>query len=143
MEVSDKLIEAIKQFEGFRSQSYRCPAGVLTIGYGHTKGVKLGMRITEREAEVLLREDLKEFERYVENLHVVKSQGQFDALVDFCFNLGIKALEGSTLLKLIKQHADEVRIRYQFMRWIYSGKKILPGLVKRREWEADRFFNKS
>ena len=63
MEVSDKLIEAIKKFEGFRSQSYRCPAGVLTIGYGHTKGVKLGMRITEREAEVLLREDLKEFER--------------------------------------------------------------------------------
>ena len=143
MEVSDKLIEAIKQFEGFRSQSYRCPAGVLTIGYGHTKGVKIGMRITEREAEVLLREDLKEFERYVENLYVVKSQGQFDALVDFSFNLGTKALEGSTLLKLIKQHADEVRIRYQFMRWIYSGKKILPGLVKRRGWDADRFFDKS
>lgn len=143
MEASDKLVEAIKQFEGFRPTSYRCPAGVLTIGYGHTKGVKLGMRITEREAEVLLREDLKQFERYVENLHVVKSQGQFDALVDFCFNLGTKALEGSTLLKLIKQHADEVRIRYQFMRWIYSGKRILPGLVKRREWEADRYFEKS
>lgn len=143
MEVSDKLIEAIKQFEGFRSQSYRCPAGVLTIGYGHTKGVKLGMRITERDAEKILREDLKEFENYVRKLNVAKTQGQFDALVDFCFNLGTKALEGSTLLKLIKQHADEVRIRYQFMRWIYSGKKKLPGLIKRREWEADRFFDKS
>ena len=143
METSDKLVEAIKQFEGFRPQAYRCPSGVLTIGYGHTKGVKLGMRITERDAEKILREDLKEFENYVRKLNVAKTQGQFDALVDFCFNLGTKALEGSTLLKLIKQHADEVRIRYQFMRWIYSGKKILPGLVKRREWDADRFFDKS
>ena len=142
MEASDKLIEAIKQFEGFRSQAYRCPAGVLTIGYGHTKGVKIGMRITERDAEKLLREDLKEFENYVRKLNVAQTQGQFDALVDFCFNLGTKALEGSTLLKLIKQRADEIRIRFQLTRWVYSGKKILPGLIKRREWEADRFFDK-
>lgn len=142
MKASAKLINVIKSFEGFRSKAYKCPAGVWTIGYGHTKGVKAGMMITEWKAEQLLREDLKTFEKSVNALGVCKTQGQFDALVDFAYNCGTANLLSSTLLKKIKAGATQEEICYQFSRWNKAGGKVLPGLVKRRAWEAARFYEK-
>lgn len=145
MKASRILIEKIKEFEGFRSAAYRCPAGVLTIGYGHTTSVKKGQKITQKEAEKLLIRDLIQYEAFVERLNVTCKQEKFDALVDFAFNLGCDALESSTLLKKIRQCRPDDEIRAEFMKWVYatvSGKKrVLHGLVERREWEADRFFN--
>lgn len=145
MKASNTLIEAIKRFEGFRGTAYKCPAGVWTIGYGHTVGVKRGDKMTEGEAERQLRRDLAEYEAFVDKLGVTERQNKFDALVDFAYNLGCDALAGSTLLKKIRACAPDVEVRAEFMRWVYAtvaGKKRkLDGLVKRRKWEADRFFN--
>lgn len=141
MKASYILIAKIKEFEGFRSQAYKCPAGVWTIGYGHTADVKPGDKISEAEAERLLRKDLIHYEAFVESLNVSQKQEKFDALVDFAYNLGCAALEGSTLLKKIRACRPDKEIRAEFMRWVYSGKRKLPGLVTRRQWEADRYFN--
>ena len=142
MKSSDLLLNKIIDFEGCKLTAYRCPAGVWTIGVGHTKGVKQGQKITEAQAISLLKGDLLPCENYVNNLGVCKTQGQFDALVDFCFNLGTGALGRSTLLKFIRQGKAEQYIRGEFAKWVKSGGKTLTGLVKRRAWEADRYFGK-
>lgn len=139
MRASDILIEAIKGFEGFRAEAYKCPAGVWTIGYGHTAGVKKGQKVSKAQAEELLRKDLSRTEDYVNKLGVCKMQGQFDALVDFAYNIGMSALGSSTLIKKIRAGAPTAEIQAQFRRWVYAGKKLLPGLVRRREWEAKRW----
>ena len=142
MKSSDLLLNKIIDFEGCKLTAYRCPAGVWTIGVGHTRGVKQGQKITEAQAISLLKGDLLPCENYVNNLGVCKTQGQFDALVDFCFNLGTAALGRSTLLKYIRQGKAEQYIRGEFAKWVKSGGKTLAGLVKRRAWEADRYFGK-
>ena len=142
MKSSELLLNKIIDFEGCKLTAYKCPAGVWTIGVGHTKGVKQGQTITEAQAISLLKGDLLSCENYVNNLGVCKTQGQFDALVDFCFNLGTGALGRSTLLKFIRQGKAEQYIRGEFAKWIKSGGKTLAGLVKRRAWEADRYFGK-
>ena len=142
MKSSDLLLNKIIDFEGCKLTAYRCPAGVWTIGVGHTRGVKQGQKITEAQAISLLKGDLLPCENYVNNLGVCKTQGQFDALVDFCFNLGTGALGRSTLLKFIRQGKAEQYIRGEFAKWVKSGGKTLAGLVKRRTWEADRYFGK-
>lgn len=139
MEASDILIEKVKEFEGLRLTSYKDSAGVWTIGYGHTRGVKSGQTITEKQADSLLRGDLLTAENYVNGMKLNLTQGQFDALVDFCYNLGAGNLAGSTLLAKIRAKAPTEEIQAQFRRWVYSGKKKLAGLVKRREWEAQRW----
>ena len=136
---SDILIKKIKEFEGCVLTAYKCPAGKWTIGYGHTKGVKQGQKITQAQADALLKADLKPFENYVNKLLVCTAQGEFDALTDFVYNLGTASLERSTLLKLIRQHANTNDIQKQFMRWVYAGGKKLKGLEKRRAWEATRY----
>lgn len=140
MRVSDICFEKIQEFEGLRLTAYKCPAGVWTIGYGHTKGVKMGQTITKAQAETLLRGDLLPCEEYVRGLNLELTQGQFDALVDFCFNLGTAALQRSTLLQKIHTKADELTIRNEFTKWVNAGGVRLQGLVKRRAWEADRYF---
>ncbi len=140
---SETLVSALKGFEGLRRRAYLCPAGVWTIGYGHTGGVQPGQRITEKTADTLLRNDLRRFESFVNDLEVCRTQGQFDALADFAFNLGCNALDNSTLLMKIRRGADEAEIRRQFSRWVYARGKRLPGLAERRRWEADRYFGKS
>ena len=141
MEASDILIEKLKEFEGFRRDAYRDAAGVLTIGYGHTgKDVREGDRLTTYGAEQLLMIDLKEHEAAVRRLNVARTQGQFDALVSFAFNLGIGRLQRSTLLKTIRNGGSKAQIQREFKRWVFGGGRQLPGLVKRREWEARRFF---
>ena len=142
MKSSDLLLNKIIDFEGCKLTAYKCPAGVWTIGVGHTKGVKQGQKITEAQAISLLKGDLLPCENYVNNLGVCKTQGQFDALVDFCFNLGTGAFGRSTLLKFIRQGKAEQYIRGEFAKWVKSGGKTLAGLVKRRAWEADRYFGK-
>lgn len=140
MRVSDICFSKIQEFEGLRLTAYKCPAGVWTIGHGHTKGVKMGQTITKAQAETLLRGDLLPCENYVRGLNLELTQGQFDALVDFCFNLGTAALQRSTLLQKIRTKADELTIRNEFAKWVNAGGVRLQGLVKRRAWEADRFF---
>ena len=142
MKSSELLLNKIIDFEGCKLTAYKCPAGVWTIGVGHTKGVKQGQTISEAQAISLLKGDLLPCENYVNNLGVCKTQGQFDALVDFCCNLGTGALGRSTLLKFIRQGKAEQYIRGEFAKWVKSGGKTLAGLVKRRAWEADRYFGK-
>lgn len=137
--ISDTLFEKVKEFEGCRLYAYRDSGGVLTIGYGHTRGVKAGQAITKKQAEEFLKADLQTFANYVNKLDVCQTQGQFDALVDFAFNLGIGSLQGSTLLKKIKAGAAVADIQAEFRRWVYCKGKKLAGLVKRREWEAQRY----
>lgn len=134
---SDKLKQLIRSFEGLELKAYLCPAGVLTIGIGHTKGVKKGDVITEKKAYELLEEDIKPIEEYLNKLNVCNTQGEFDALVDFIFNLGVGNFKSSTLYKYIKQKKTDKEICDQLMRWVYAGGKKLSGLVKRREAECD------
>ncbi len=141
MEASKILIEQIKVFEGLRLEAYRDAAGVLTIGYGHTgSDISEGDRISEYWAKELLRNDLGATEAAVRRLHVARTQGQFDALVSFVFNLGIARLQRSTLLKVIREGGSHHQIRQEFKRWVYAGGKKLRGLERRREWESRRFF---
>ena len=141
MEASEILIEKLKEFEGFRRDAYRDVAGVLTIGYGHTgSDVREGDRLTTYAAEELLLMDLREHERAVRQLKVAHTQGQFDALVSFAFNVGIGRLNRSALLKVIRNGGSKAQITREFKRWVFAGGHRMPGLVKRREWEAKRFF---
>ncbi len=142
MKTSSSSIAQIKQFEGLRKEAYTCPAGVPTIGYGHTQGVHLGDKISESQADEYLRQDLREFEDFVDSLHLCINQNQFDALVDFAFNVGTKNLSSSTLLKKIRADAPTADIQAQFRRWCYAGKKRLDGLVRRRDWEATMWAKK-
>lgn len=130
----------IKKFEGLKLTAYKCAAGVWTIGYGHTMGVKQGDMITEARAEEYLKIDLRSFEATVETALPSANQNQFDALVSFAFNLGSRALLTSTLLQKIKSKAPEQEIRAEFAKWVNAGGRQLPGLVARRSEEANLFF---
>lgn len=141
--MSRKINEAgralIKAAEGLRLNAYRCPAGVMTIGYGHTGDVKKGQTITSHQADAILDLDLSSFEDMVEALTLGKaSDNEFAALVSFAFNLGSRALAGSTLLKKFRA-GDRPGTAAEFMRWQYAAGKVLPGLVKRRAAERALF----
>ncbi len=126
--------------EGLRLTAYRDAGGVLTIGYGHTKGVREGDRISEYWANELLAEDVAHTAVAVKELKVARTEGQLDALTSLAFNIGIDALKQSTLLRVIRAGGSKADIKREFKRWVYCQGKVLPGLVKRREWEARRFF---
>ena len=154
MKASGTLVEMIKRFEGFSGKAYKADRSekYFTIGFGHYGAdVRPAMTITKDAATELLRKDLKGFEAYVTGLQVARNQFEFDALVDFAYNLGTGALGGSTLLRRIKERnnaavetaAHKEAIRREFLRWVNCGGKRLPGLVKRREWEAERFFTRA
>ena len=142
MKSSELLLNKIIDFEGCKLTAYKCPAGVWTIGVGHTKGVKQGQTITEAQAMTLLKGDLLPCENYVNNLGICKTQGEFDAIVDFAFNLGTAALGRSTLLKYIRAKKPEQYIREEYAKWVNSKGMRLKGLVIRRAWEADRYYGK-
>jgi lysozyme len=137
--ISDICLNKIKEFEGLRKEAYLDAAGVPTIGYGRTYGVKMGDVISEYWAEMYLKADLYDLEKQVDTLGNW-NQPQFDALVSFAYNLGFYKLKTSTLMKTIKEGGSMHAIKKEFKRWVYAGGKVLPGLVKRREWEAKRFF---
>lgn len=140
MRTSRKGIEFIKAHEGLRQDAYLCPAGVPTIGYGHTHGVKMGDRITEEQAERLLIGDLIVAETEVNRYGFDLTQNQFDALVSFVFNVGAGNFRSSTLLKRLKANPNDPDIANQFKRWVYGDGKVLPGLVRRRNEEAKLYF---
>lgn len=145
MKTSDKGLQLIKQFEGFSAKPYKCPAGIPTIGYGATyypDGKKVTLRdkpVSEADATAMLRSMLVQYENGVERyVQVPITQGQFDALVSFAYNLGLAALKGSTLLRLVNER-NFVGAAAQFSRWNKASGKVLPGLTRRREAERKLF----
>lgn len=124
--------------------AYQDSAGVWTIGYGHTAGVKKGDKITIYQAEQFLKEDLQKFEVEANKVKLIgSSQGKFDAVLDFMYNCGVGNFNSSTLKKYIESNRKTWEIQEQFLKWVnarVNGKLTkLGGLVTRRIWEANRF----
>lgn len=141
MKTSEKGINLIKKFEGCKLTAYKCPAGIWTIGYGHTRNVHKGEVITQQQADELLKQDLLVYEAGINVMKLNINQNQFDSLVSFAFNLGLGALQKSTLLKRIKVNPNDTKIKDEFLRWSYAGGKQLKGLLLRRQAECDLYFN--
>lgn len=141
MRTGEAGINLIKSFESLRTEAYRCPAGIWTIGYGHTAGVRRGDVIDAQKAEQLLTEDLRRFEAVVNQECPRLNQNQFDALVSFTFNCGEGNLRKSTLLRCVKANPDGANIRYEFSRWNKAGGTVLSGLIRRRKAEAELYFS--
>jgi len=138
-------LDLIKRFEGFSPTIYICPAGYPTIGYGHLvrdhEQDRYQQGITEQEAEDLLRRDIQVAERAVLRLiDVPLTDGQFDALVSFTFNLGAGALQRSTLRRKVNRE-EHAEVPAQLMRWVWAGGRKLSGLVTRRAAESVRYTN--
>lgn len=135
--------EVIKEFEGFSSKPYLCPANIPTIGYGntmYTNGERVTMddaEITEEQAEEMLLDTIKGVEKQVKNVLEVKLKShQLAALISFTYNVGIGNLSNSTLLAWVNSNPDYSRIPEQFRRWNKGGGRVLKGLVRRREAEV-------
>ena len=142
MKISPAGLALIKEFEGCRLDAYPDPgtgAEPWTIGYGRTRGVSKGMRISQQRAEEMLLEEVAPFERGVTNLVKVEiTQAQFDALVAFSYNVGLANLQSSTLLKMVNNR-DFTGAAAQFVRWNKAAGKVLNGLTRRRQAEAKMF----
>jgi len=135
MKTSNRGIELIKKYEGLRTSAYRCPAGVYTIGYGHTKNVKEGDTISIAEAERLLKEDLVKYENNVNKYNSIYQfkQNEFDALVSFAFNIG-------SIDQLVqKGKRTKKEIASKILEYNKAGCKVLSGLTKRRKEESEIF----
>jgi len=142
MKISQEGLSLIKKFEGCELEAYKCAAGVWTIGYGSTKGVKEGDTLTEEETDNLLLHEMDEYEGYVlEAVEMPLSQHQFDAIVSWTFNLGPSNLKASTMLKVLNKGNYE-DVPAQIKRWNKAGGKVLEGLIRRREAEALLFEGK-
>lgn len=132
-------LDLIKQFESLQLKAYKCSANVWTIGYGHTKNVKEGDRISQDQANCFLMQDLYSVERAIVRLVKVKlNQNQFDALCSLIFNIGISAFNKSTLLAKLNT-GDYVGAAEQFRRWNKVNNVVMAGLVRRRQAEEDLF----
>ncbi len=139
MNISKEGLSLIKKFEGCELEAYLCPAGVWTIGYGHTKDVKEGDKINRDEADYLLQEEMIEYESYINDfVEVPLEQNQFDALCSWVYNLGPTNLKNSTMLKVLNEekYSD---VPQEIKRWNKAGGEVLDGLIKRREAEAKMF----
>lgn len=136
----DRAIEIIKESEGLELESYYDPAGVLTIGYGTTgHRVYVGMKITEEQALEWLMEHLMEADGYIDRyVKVPINNNQRNALISFIYNVGVGNFRESTLLRKLNM-GDYEGAGNEFKRWKYGGGKVLNGLVKRREVEAELF----
>lgn len=141
MKTSPKGIALIKEFEGLRLKAYKCPGGVWTIGYGHTDGVRPGMVISERQAEDFLKAELIAFEKYLNDLRLAINQNQFDALISFIYNVGTGNFSSSTMLRKVKANPLDNSIMDEFLRWVYSKGRVLPGLQRRRLAEMKLYFS--
>ena len=142
MNISQEGLSLIKKFEGCELEAYKCAAGVWTIGYGSTKGVKEGDTLTQEEADELLLHEMDEYKGYIkDNVTSDLDQNQFDALVSWVFNLGPSNLKASTMLKVINA-GDMKEVPAQIKRWNKANGKTLQGLIRRREAEALLFEGK-
>jgi lysozyme len=137
MKPSQNCIDLVKKFEGCKLTAYKCPAGVNTIGYGHTLGVKIGTIINQVEAERMLMNDLLNYATNVTRLTKNVTQNQFDALVSFAYNCGVGALTYSTLLKKVNANPKDADIKLQFAKWNKVNGISMIGLTRRRiaEWQ--------
>lgn len=146
MNISKNGIELIKRFEGLELKAYQDLVGVWTIGYGWTqtvdgKKIAPGMRIDQATADRLLKCGVVQYEQGVNQLVKVRiTQGQFDALVSFAYNLGLRSLSTSTLLQKLNA-GDKPGAADQFGRWVNAGGKRLDGLVARRAAEREMFLS--
>jgi lysozyme len=146
LQASPAAISFIKSKEGFETNAYRCPAGVWTIGYGFTKGVKKGDMMTRQDADVRMSVEVDEFEHGLRKLlgAAPTTQGQFDALLSFAFNLGLGALRTSSLLRFHKD-GDYRAAEREFAKWVNvrdpqtKQLKRVRGLVSRRAEEAKAY----
>jgi lysozyme len=154
MRISDRALALLKKHEGLRLRAYDDlrpgqnlepgdeVVGTVTVGYGHVRTAEPGMEITAKEAEALLREDLRRFEAGVTSLTAEVpdlEQNEFDALVSFAFNVGLGALEQSTLLTKLLRGDPRTEVAGEFLRWVYSKGRKLRGLEQRRADERDVF----
>jgi lysozyme len=143
MRCSPAGIDLIKQFESLRLDAYLCPAGVWTIGWGHTAGVREGMQIAADLAEGLLRADIERVEQGLASVILVPlTEGQHDALVSLCFNLrgGAQRLPSIAPRLVAKINGgDSTGAAEEFLDIDRANGKVLPGLVRRREAEKALF----
>ena len=141
MKASVDAYELIKQFEGLRLEAYLCPAGIWTIGYGHTSGVSPNSFITIQEADEYLHRDVATIEMKLNKLNLILRQCQWDAIISFVFNVGIGNFKASTLLAKIRINPDDNSIMDEFLRWVYANGKVMRGLQKRRLTEMKLYFS--
>lgn len=135
MRTSQNGIDLIKKFEGCRLKAYKCPAGVWTIGYGHTKNVTPDQKITQVQAEGMLVDDLAKYEKLVDRYYKIYhwNQNQFDALVSFAYNIG-------SINQLTANGSRSIEtIAAKMLLYNKAGGKVLKGLVRRRKAEHDLF----
>lgn len=141
MNISPTALAAVKEFEGFRANAYQDVNGVWTIGYGDTRNAAPGLTCTEAQASAWLESAMSDVEAVLTNETVVSApltQGQFDALADFGYNLGVGSLMRSTLLRLVND-GEFAAAAAEFPKWASSRGRVLPGLMKRRLAERDWF----
>lgn len=139
-----QAINLIKAHEGLRLQAYRCPAGVWTIGYGHTTGVRPGQVITAGRADQLLLADLTALAGTLDSMQraagISLPANRRSALLSFAFNVGINALRGSILWRKVVANQSDPTIAAEFARWKYAAGRVMPGLVARRAAESVLYF---
>ncbi len=139
MKPSQACVDLVKSFEGFSATAYTCEGGKVTIGFGSTDGVLLTDTVTEEEAEDMLLRDLEKAADAIDDyVDVPLTQGQYDALCSFIYNVGRQAFRGSTLLRLLNE-GKYTAAGNQLPRWNKAAGKVLPGLVRRREAERRMF----
>lgn len=140
MKFSEDFYKRLIVFEGFRDTAYKCPAGIYTIGYGTTKGVKPGMKITQEQAYKLLQEDCSIIEKNINNLKIANlKQCQFDAIGLFCYNVGFSAFSSSTLSKVIRKNPNNPLIGGLWGQWCHAKGNKIKGLQIRRAKEYELY----
>jgi lysozyme len=148
MKLNDKGVDLMHEFDGIRLDVYLCPANIPTIGWGNTyyesgRKVKIGETITKERADALFLWVANSFATQVKSmLKVQLNENQFSALVSFAYNVGNANLRSSTLLRLVNANPSDSNIRSQFLRWNKAGGKELAGLTRRRQAEANLYFDK-
>lgn len=144
MRVNEAGLALIRAYEGFRAKAYRCPAGILTIGYGHTSmagppDVRVGMTVSKKQAEDILAADVAIFASEISRfIKADLNDNQFAALVSFSYNVGVGAFRSSSVLAAVNR-SDFDSVPRRLNLWVKAGGRVLPGLVKRRASEGQLF----
>jgi len=144
MEISKQGIDLIKSWESFRAEAYLCPAGVPTIGYGHTRTASIGQPVISiLQAELMLRSDLTLFEVHLRQLlkDIELKQCQYDAVVSFCYNLGTGAFKNSNAYHAMKLNPNSKHIADSWITFRNAGGKYLRGLMLRRLDELTLYYS--
>jgi GH24 family phage-related lysozyme (muramidase) len=147
MKTGERGLALIKEFEGCKLAAYQCPAGILTIGIGSTHYgdgtpvTKNRTLPTEKAAIALLAATIGQYEKAVNAVDAELTQNEFDALVCLCYNIGAGNFASSTLVKMLNAGEDKEEVAKQFVRWNKAGGKVMAGLTRRRNAEAELFLS--